>query len=245
MTSQWTLDESEPLHDVEVEPGVQREPSQDHTRSLLADWHESRNRDSRNVDLPPCEPQRRASLGKAQFLATAAAASALALTALFGAALSPLAARWTAREPRIDPVIERATVAALGRAGSDSAERLVDARVGIMRDVTVVFVLRDEGSANANRSAARSDALAIFRAVYQSPEIDPVVTVTLQGVHSPSGTNAARPAPVLYAFLPFDKVAGIAWGEATPDDLEAIATLRWLPDGMCQAWQLCGGADGG
>jgi enamine deaminase RidA (YjgF/YER057c/UK114 family) len=120
--------------------------------------------------------------------------------------------------------------------GGDST-RVVRAGLTTWGDLSVEFVLRDADNAPASRAAALADTLAIGRAVYEGPEPRPL-TVTLIGL-APLPAPAAGRVPVLYASLPADRLSGLDWTRVSPDDLPVLAGVRWLPTGVCQAWDEC------
>jgi hypothetical protein len=103
-------------------------------------------------------------------------------------------------------------------------------------DLNIEYVLRDRGTAQANRAAALDDVLAITRGVYQAPEGRPL-NVTLLGVWRTS--PSPRAVPVVYASMPADRLAGRDWTGMRAEDLENVGVVRWLPSGICQAWNEC------
>ena len=139
---------------------------------------------------------------------------------------------------RLQGIVARA----LGDNPNSTDGRLVRARLTAWGDATVEFVLQDHGAAQANRSAAMADALAIVRAVYQAPSPLPL-NVTLFGLASRPSPTAGREA-VLYVSAPADRLAGLDWIRLQPDDLRVLVGPRWLPAGLCQAWGECEAAVG-
>jgi hypothetical protein len=39
--------------------------------------------------------------------------------------------------------------------------------------------------------------------------------------------------------MPADRLAGRDWTGMRAEDLEKVGVVRWLPSGMCQAWNEC------
>lgn len=171
----------------------------------------------------------------------------LSMAALVIALLILLAARGLNRPAADFPA--NANVSARVAAALDppdarrGAARLQEVSSDLLGDVTITFALLDAGHAEANHEAAIADTLAIFRAVYTSPERYRGGMVTVLGT-SPDLRAGGSPAmPVLYASLPADLASGVNWARLSPAEFEAVATLRWMPAAMCQAWEVCGKAE--
>lgn len=122
---------------------------------------------------------------------------------------------------------------------SGTSGRLVRARITPWNELSIEFTVRDDGDIPANRAAALADALAVARAIYNSPEPRPL-NVTVLGL-APSTSSVASSVPVLYASLPADQLVGLDWTAVEPGDLSALGGVRWLPNGVCQAWHDCAG----
>jgi hypothetical protein len=158
----------------------------------------------------------------------------LALTILTGGALL---AAWPGSDTSPSVDLEQTVTRSLGQDALNTPARLVRTTMTAWGDFSIEFVIREQGDAQANRAAALADALAITRAVYQAPPPRPL-NVTLLGVWRPSPT--ATSVPLLYASVPADRLVGLGLTRVQPTDLAALGMVRWLPTGLCQAWQDCG-----
>jgi len=116
--------------------------------------------------------------------------------------------------------------------------RLIRATLDDRRDATVEFTLRDLGTPSANRAAAQADARALFDALFHAPGLATLMSVTLLGV-SPMPARSGADGLLLYAFLPADAALRLDWSTLSPETLERIAMVRWMPDAMCRAWNAC------
>jgi hypothetical protein len=158
---------------------------------------------------------------------------------LAGAAALVLAAGlsgWPGPDSAANPYLQQA-VARVLTDSSGTSGRLVRARVTPWNELSIEFTVRDDGDGPANRAAAMADALAVARAVFESPEPRPL-NVTVLGL-APSTSAVADPVPVLYASMPADRLVGLDWTAVGPGDLSALGGMRWLPNGVCQAWHDC------
>jgi hypothetical protein len=133
--------------------------------------------------------------------------------------------------------VQQAVVASLTEARPNAPDRLVHASVTARGDLRIEFILREPGGAEANRAAALADALAVARAVYQTPATPRPLNLTLLGV-SAAGVGPS-PLSVLYASLPADRLVGLDWTRVQAEDLATLAVVRWLPAGLCHAWHDC------
>jgi hypothetical protein len=133
--------------------------------------------------------------------------------------------------------VEQSVTRALDEDAMRTPGRLIGAKTTGWGDVTVEFVVTDEGSVQASRAAAMNDALAIVRAIYKAPDLRPF-NVTVLGVALQTSAKNDY-APVLYAALPADRVVGRDWTGVAQEDLAVLGAVRWFPAGMCQAWRHC------
>jgi len=142
---------------------------------------------------------------------------------------------WSAgKDTDVSLPVEQNIAHALDNDAVHSPGRFVSATNSIGGDITVQFVLTDQGTAGANRAAAMTDALAIAHAIYQSH--DPrVLNLTVLGVGSASSSYV----PVLYASMPADQLVGRKWDRVGPEELSTMVGVRWLPTGTCHAWHEC------
>jgi hypothetical protein len=136
-----------------------------------------------------------------------------------------------------DLSFQQAVIRALDARTSDGSARLVRASTTFWGDVAVEFVLRDEGGADVSRAAAMADSVAIARAVYETPQVRPLNVTVLGLAANPS--PAVGSVPVLYASWPADRLVGLDWRRVWGEDASALAGVRWLPAGVCQAWHEC------
>jgi hypothetical protein len=143
---------------------------------------------------------------------------------------------WPGADRAANPYLQQ-TLARVLTDSSGTSGRLVGAHVTPWDDLSIEFTVRDDADIPANRAAAMADALAVVRAVYEWPEARPL-NVTVLGL-APSTSSVANPVPVLYASLSADRLVGLDWTTLEPDDLSALGGVRWLPNGVCQAWRDC------
>ena len=164
-------------------------------------------------------------------------------SALF-ASVTIAAAVWLLLNPAVATVdatdaadLRQALVSALGPGHSDTSERLIRVAMPFNGDAGVEFLARDQGSAQANRMAALTDALAIARAVYEQPVRRPLNLTIIGRAKGPWA--GADPVAVVYVSAPSDRLVGLNWSRVRPENLPELASLRWLPNGLCVAWQAC------
>lgn len=144
---------------------------------------------------------------------------------------------WPGEETSVSLPVEESVKRALDLDAAHTAGRLLSTKSTAWGDVTVEFVLTDQGNVRANRAAAMADAVAIMRAVYMTPGARPL-NVTLLGVALRSSAQGSY-VPVLYAALPADQMVATDWARLPTDDLVSVPAVRWLPTGTCLAWGEC------
>ena len=103
--------------------------------------------------------------------------------------------------------------------------RLPSVRLDPTGDLTVVVALRDFGTLEAIRDGAEEDALAILRAIHESPVAGRVRTTTLIGTFAVTGTRGTRELRVMRVVLSAERAIGIEWGAVAPADLATVTDL--------------------
>jgi len=143
---------------------------------------------------------------------------------------------WPNHSSPSSPGLQDAIAESLVRDTPGTPDRLVRAQMTDWGDLNVEFVLRDRPEAQSARAAALDDILVVTHAVYQTPERRPL-NLTLIGEWRDSASATAR--PVVYASMPADQFVGRDWTALRTVDVERLGVVRWLPAGLCQAWNDC------
>jgi hypothetical protein len=108
--------------------------------------------------------------------------------------------------------------------------RMARAAIDTSGDATVVFALRNE---NDNQEAivttALADTLAVFWAIYHSPDTAKVTSATVIGTYAIQGkTGSMRELPVLRAVLTANNAAHLNWNAVMPEQLPEIVDDWWM-----------------
>jgi hypothetical protein len=150
---------------------------------------------------------------------------------------------WHGNNESISSAYDQTIEGALGDDPATHQSRLIQTSETAWSDLNVEFMLRDEGNTRANRSAAMHDVLNLARTVYGSDTQRPPLSLTVLGFAARSASVESR-VPILYASVPADRWNMREWMQFGVDELESRSSVRWLPIGLCEAWQECALGDG-
>jgi hypothetical protein len=120
---------------------------------------------------------------------------------------------------------------------SVAPERVIRISVTPYGDADVELQLRTFDNLEENRAAAMSDVASVMRSIFASGNRRLFGVTVLGSSSGASGSGNAR--TLLYASLAADRVAGWDWTRVTDEEILRIATIRWLPGGVCAVWGSC------
>jgi hypothetical protein len=118
-------------------------------------------------------------------------------------------------------------------------ERAVRASLSAGHDATVTFTVRTLGTPAASHSAALDEVRRLFSALFHTPVLAPLTSVTLLGVVAAPAGSTADEILLLHAFMPGDAAMRVDWAALGPESLGHVTVVRWMPDARCRAWDVC------